>query len=101
MAGNGLHDLFTVFIFKTPPSADFVCGRKENMRASRAPVALAAVAPCHVTFLELLAGPDRRASLDAPFPGGTLAAIPQKNSRGDCCKSRRGFASAHASKAPL
>src|SRR5206468_12379220 len=33
MAGAGLHDLFTVFTFKTPPSGDFVYGREKNGRA--------------------------------------------------------------------
>src|SRR4029453_3258358 len=34
MAGDGLHDLFTVFTFKTPPSGDFVCGREQKKRGS-------------------------------------------------------------------
>src|SRR3954452_15851805 len=42
MAGDRLHDLFTVFTFKTPPSEDFVCERRQMIeclleRARRSP----------------------------------------------------------------
>src|SRR6266480_1510312 len=97
MAGDGLHDLFTVFTFKTPPSGDFVCEREQKKSAS---------SPSrprlnNFTFLELRAESNCRASLDGRLPSDTLEAIPQKNSRGDCCKSRRRFASARASKVLL
>src|SRR6266478_8631684 len=103
MAGDGLHDLFTVFTFKTPPSGDFVCGREQKRaRASRACCgAPGRSRPTNFTFLELRAESNCRASLDGRLPSDTLEAIPQKNSRGDCCKSRRRFASARASKALL
>src|SRR6266550_405142 len=57
--------------------------------------------PANFTFLELRAESNCQASLDGRLPSDTLEAIPQKNSRGDCCKSRRHFASARASKALL
>src|SRR5438094_1092346 len=35
MANDGLHDLFTVFTFKTPPSGDFLYMREQNRGLSR------------------------------------------------------------------
>src|SRR6266576_1652156 len=102
MSGDGLHDLFTVFTFKTPPSGDFVCGanKKEGELAEPA-AAPRRSRPANFTFLELRAESNCQASLDGRLPSDTLEAIPQRNSRGDCCKSRRRFASARASKALL
>jgi hypothetical protein len=42
-----------------------------------------------------------QASLGVRLLNDTLGAIPRKNSRADCCKSRQRFANARANKAPL
>src|SRR5439155_18089737 len=103
MAGDRLHDLFTVFTFKTPPSGDFVYERTRIVGAGSPspPRRDRRSRPTNVTFSELRAESSRPASLDGRLPTGTLGGIPQKNSRADCCKSRRRFASARASKARL
>src|SRR5262249_54157600 len=56
---------------------------------------------CVVTFSAAHAELGLPASLDGRVPSDTPVAIPQKNSHGDCCKSRRRFASARANKALL
>ena len=75
--------------------------KKERELAEPAAARPGGRAPTNFTFLELRAESNCRASLDGRLPSDTLEAIPQKNSRGDCCKSRRRFASARASKALL
>src|SRR5512132_2118970 len=78
-----------------------VSANKKEGELTEPAAARPAVAPHQLTFLELRAESNCRASLDGRLPSDTLEAIPQKNSRGDCCKSRRRFASARASKALL
>src|SRR5439155_12508634 len=104
MAGDGLHDLFTVFTFKTPPSGDFVYQREQNdgRAGSPSPPRRARRSrPTNAMFLELRAEPNCRARLDGPLQRDTLQAIPPNNSRGDCRNSRGSFASARAGKALL
>src|SRR6478672_10671084 len=101
MAGNRLHDLFTVFTFKTPPSRGFVCpGYKMVWRARDRHGAHSSRA-LPSTFLEFRAELDLPANLDERLPSGKPRGIPQKNSRGDCCTNRPRFANAHANKALL
>src|SRR4030095_14454772 len=57
MAGDRLHDLFTVFTFKTPPSGDFVYEGEQNVPLSAA-----------------RAESDRRANLDGRVPRDKLEA---------------------------
>src|SRR5215216_5925046 len=103
MAGDRLHDLFTVFTFKTPPSGDFVYRTriKSGVGSPRTPRRARRSRPTTVRFSATRAELDLRASLDGRLRHDTLGAIPQKNSRGDCCKSRLRFASARANKALL
>src|SRR4029453_19576387 len=99
MAGGGLHDLFTVFTFKTPPSGDFfyddeqkgMTGLPKLQRQSRRSRSINV--PFSVTRAEL----DLRASLDGQLRSDMLEAIRRTNSGEDCCRNRRGFASARAS----
>ena len=146
MAGNRLHDLFTVFTFKTPPSGDFVYQHEDGFWAAQAPShaavgalakycismlahiceptlksaganvsivclgndrGFAARAPRrarearalpNITFSAVHAELDLRASLDGLLLSDTPGGTPQKNSPGDCCKSRRRFASVRANK---
>src|SRR6266545_4501417 len=103
MAVGRLHDLVTVFTFNTPPSGEFVYEREQNDGVSSPrPLRRARRSrPSNVTFSATRAELDLRASLDGRLLSDTLEAIPKKNSRGDCCKSRRRSASARASKALL
>src|SRR6476660_10013918 len=57
--------------------------------------------PANIRFSATRAELDLQASLDGRLLSDKPGVIPQKNSRGDCCKSRRRFANARANKALL
>src|SRR4051812_1402731 len=97
MAGDRLHDLFTVFTFKTPPSGDFVYRRKQKLeRTRRARCGAPGGHPHPFMVLDSHAELGPRASLGERLPSDKLRATPQKNLRADCCKSRLRFATARA-----
>jgi len=109
MAGDGLHDLFTVFTFKTPPSGDFVYYQEDfvfyreqiGRAGSLSPPWRARRSRPTATFSARRAELDLQASPGVRLLNDTLGAIPRKNSRADCCKSHQRFANARANTAPL